>query len=323
MGKKESEKKPDLDRIGLFSEATYISSKEPFSVNKNDGILSARGKGRQFLTSPPKKGHDTRDSYFDKEFIRLFENEPYTDLVVLRRRYRLQQMTKNITTAPFKPSSVPPKPSGKGSVWGTIEQQWPLNDRDDHPEPPSSPPKIKRESKPNFLTKPPKKGTGYGYPNVTIGKPYEYMSDPYDSFIEDARKDRLGSKNKMIGDRPFISSSAKLDFFNSFAGLINSEKKGGASAAKPEHGANSKPPFKPSSCCGYTINKYPNFELPSGVSADASKKAIGKHLPALVPIFRPSGISKSYPTRSIIEAACPIAPPLWLQDVVANLRKNT
>ncbi|KAJ3330344.1 hypothetical protein HDU76_005890 [Blyttiomyces sp. JEL0837] len=272
-----SDKKPDLDRIGLFSEATYVSSKEPFSEKKNDGILVGRGKGKQFQTSPPKRGHDTRDVYFDKEFIRLFENEPYTDLVVLRRRYRLQQKEKNITTAPFKPSSVPPKPSGSGSLWGTIEQQWPLPTKE-LPTPPPAPPKGKPESKPNFLTKPPKKGSGYGYPNVTIGKPYEYMTDPYDSFLEAAKKDRLESKKKMIGERPFISSSARLEFFNSFAGLI-----------------------------GTGVSPEQNAKSPSG-----------KPPRRLVPIFRPAGISKSYPVRSIIEATCPIAPPPWLQDAIAN-----
>ncbi|KAI9341796.1 hypothetical protein DFJ73DRAFT_843367 [Zopfochytrium polystomum] len=314
-----SDKKSDLDRIGLFSEATYISSKEPYGIKPAEGILAARGKGKQFLTSPPKRGHDTRDVYFDKEFIRLFENEPYTDLVVLRRRYRLQQMGKNITTIPFKPSSVPPKPSGSGSLWGTIEQQWPLPRKDDIPEPPPAvTTKFKRESKPNFLTKPPKKGTGYGYPNVTIGKPYEYMSDPYESFQQSTRKDRLESKKKMIGERPFISSSARVDFFNSFAGLINPEKKSAAATTKKVANPNQKAPFKPSSCCGFTINKYPVFELPTGVSATDGKKTPAKKV---APIFRPSGISKSYPTRSIIEATCPIAPPPWLQDIIANGRE--
>lgn len=42
----------------------------------------------------------------------------------------------------------------------------------------------------NIVTRPPKKGSGYGivileidkvgYPDVTIGKPHEYISDPYD-----------------------------------------------------------------------------------------------------------------------------------------------
>lgn len=32
----------------------------------------------------------------------------------------------------------------------------------------------------NFLTNPPKKGTGYGYLGVTIGAPHKYMSDAYE-----------------------------------------------------------------------------------------------------------------------------------------------
>ncbi|KAJ3220280.1 DNA-directed DNA polymerase gamma mip1 [Dinochytrium kinnereticum] len=307
----QSDKRQDLDRIGLFSEASYISAKEPFTDKRNEGFLANRAKGKQFLTTPPKKGHNTRDAFFDKDFIRLFENEPYTDLVVLRRRYRLQQKEKNISTVPFKPSSVPPKPSGSGSLFGTIEQQWPLPKKDLVLR--SAPAEEKGESKPNFLTKPPKKGTGYGYPNVTIGKPYEYVSDPYDRYLEITRKDRLESKKKMIGERAFISSSAKLDFFNSFAGLIG-EKKSAAPSLSRQRNQNALPPFKPSSCCGYTINKYPAFELPSGASESAK---VAEKIPRkLEPIFRPSGISKSYPIRSIVEATCPIAPPVWLQELI-------
>ena len=36
----------------------------------------------------------------------------------------------------------------------------------------------------NFLTNPPKQGTGYGYLNVTIGAPYKYSSEPYDKAKE-------------------------------------------------------------------------------------------------------------------------------------------
>ena len=35
--------------------------------------LENRVKGKQFLTAPPKRGQNTKDAYFDKEFIRLFE----------------------------------------------------------------------------------------------------------------------------------------------------------------------------------------------------------------------------------------------------------
>jgi hypothetical protein len=39
----------------------------------------------------------------------------------------------------------------------------------------------------NFLTNPPKKGTGYGYLHVTIGNPPKYMTDGYDR-AKEARK---------------------------------------------------------------------------------------------------------------------------------------
>ncbi|KAJ3008124.1 UNVERIFIED_CONTAM: hypothetical protein HDU68_003220 [Siphonaria sp. JEL0065] len=272
---------PDLNRMGIFTEASYISSNEPYTGKKNGET-----------------------------------NEPYTDLVVLRRRYRLQQKEKNIVTLPFKPSSVPPKPSGSGSQWGTIDQQYPLPNKGKNLELPPPLPKQKPESKPNFLTRPPKKGTGYGYANVTIGKSYDYMSEPYDSLLVVERKDRLESKKRMIGDRAFISSSARLDFFNAFAGLIGDGKAVPKSPPKKDKGHGSiSNPFKPSSCCGYTINKYPSFELPSGLSSHNDKPP-----KKLVPIFRPSGISKSYPIRSIIEATCPIAAPKWLQEVIAHIK---
>ncbi|KAI8608655.1 hypothetical protein BC830DRAFT_934913 [Chytriomyces sp. MP71] len=308
--------RPDLDRIGIFTEASYISTMEPYAVKKNDGGLLTRGKDKQFQTSPSKRGHDTRDVYFDKSFIRLFENEPYTDLVVLRRRYRLQSKEKNITTAPFKPSSLPPKPSGSGSQWGTIDQQYPLPNKGKNLDLPPAPAKQKPESKPNFLTRPPKKGTGYGYANVTIGKMYEYVSEPYDSFMEATRKDRNASKKKQVGERPFISSNARLEFFNAFAGLIGTDKGPKTPPKKIEKNAQPGNPFKPSSCCGYTINRYPVFELPIG----SSNRNVDKPPKKLAPIFRPSGISKSvvYPIRSIIEANCPIAAPGWLQELISQ-----
>ena len=73
--------KSDLDRIGMFSEPNYISSGEPYTANKGGlarillivNTLNYREKGKQFLTSPRHKGHDTKDAYFDKTYIRLFE----------------------------------------------------------------------------------------------------------------------------------------------------------------------------------------------------------------------------------------------------------
>jgi hypothetical protein len=44
----------------------------------------------------------------------------------MKRKYRLLEATKKVSTSPFKPCGVTPEPSGKGSHYGTIEQQWPI-----------------------------------------------------------------------------------------------------------------------------------------------------------------------------------------------------
>ncbi|KAJ1545348.1 hypothetical protein HK096_006504, partial [Nowakowskiella sp. JEL0078] len=319
MSKRNGSEKPDqfgrldLDRMGLFSEMGYISSGEPYPHRKDDSFLTNRAHGKQFQTTPPKPGHDNKDAYFDKEYSRVFENEPYTDLVVLRRRSRLTEKEKNITKSPFKPSSVPPKPSGSGSLYGTIEQQWPLQKKEiETLEREPIPLKSTAKSKPNFYTKPPKKGTGYGYPNVTIGKQYEYITDPYNRAHESLKSDHEYHKQKQIGERVFISSMGKQhDFFNTFTPLA-----GPGEAKGPAVKITKLPmiPFKPSSYCGYTINKYPTYEPPINKNGESiaddnfggeKKKKENKS----AAIFRPSGVAKSYPSRSILEANCPIAPP--------------
>ena len=42
-----------------------------------------------------------QDGYFNKEFPRVFEKEAYSDPVGTRRRHRMQEAKKNITTKPF------------------------------------------------------------------------------------------------------------------------------------------------------------------------------------------------------------------------------
>ncbi|KAJ3217795.1 hypothetical protein HK099_005325, partial [Clydaea vesicula] len=72
--------------------------------------LDYKGVGRQFQTNPPKKGQHTKDVYFDKEFSRILENEASTDLIKLRRKWRIAAKEKNVSNQPFKPASVPPQP---------------------------------------------------------------------------------------------------------------------------------------------------------------------------------------------------------------------
>jgi hypothetical protein len=62
----------DLIRMGIFSEPNYITVGEQY-VSKKVNTLDFRANGRQFVTAPLRQGHDTKDAYFDQNFIRLFE----------------------------------------------------------------------------------------------------------------------------------------------------------------------------------------------------------------------------------------------------------
>ncbi|KAJ3168555.1 hypothetical protein HDU88_001445 [Geranomyces variabilis] len=321
--------RPDLDRIGIFSEAPYVSTGDKYNEKKSDAFLSERTKGKQFITNPPKRGHDSRDIYFNKEFVRVFENEPYTDLVALRRRWRMQAKEKNIVPVPFRPSNVPPKPSGKGSPFGTFDQQWPIERKNGDGIPSftaTREPGRREQQGKNFLTSPPKKGTGYGYANVTIGKVPEYTGDPYNANEVATKKSHEEHKRKVVGERPFVTSSSNTDYFSPFVSLMKPSDAAAAAAAGGKPSSASKraskpsgpqPPFKPSSCPGYTINKYPSAEE-GGAGKGQKGDDIGKPRgPAL--IFRPGGVPRTYPIRSIIESNTPLCPPQWIQQETATL----
>ncbi|TPX58729.1 hypothetical protein PhCBS80983_g02934 [Powellomyces hirtus] len=320
--------KPDLDRIGIFSEAPYISTGDKYNEKKTDAFLIDRVKGKQFITNPPKRGHDTRDIFFNKEFVRVFENEPYTDLVALRRRWRLQAKEQNIVPSPFRPSNVPPKPSGKGSPFGTFDQQWPIERKNNEGIPSFNatrdPPKHEQQ-KANFLTSPSKKGTGYGYANVTIGKAYEYTGDPYNATEQSVKKDHEEHKRRVVGERPFVTSSSNMGYFSPFISLVKTD--GAAKPGKPTSAKKTaKPlegqvPFKPSSCPGFTINKYPSAEEGGKGRRAADEGGRPPRGPAL--IFRPGGVPRTYPIRSIIESNTPLAPPPWIQQETAALLRTS
>jgi hypothetical protein len=63
-------------------------------------------------------------------------------------------------------------------------------------------------------------------------------------------------------------------------------------------------PFKTTNAHGHTFNPYPSYEPPhAGNDAVESKKK-----PESL-IFKPSGVTGSYPIRSIIESNIPLSPP--------------
>eukprot|EP00833_Pecoramyces_ruminatium_P008967 jgi/Orpsp1_1/1182999/evm.model.c7180000083443.1 len=222
--KKDLTIKPDLDRMGIFKEMEYLSN-DPYVDQYKTTKNLQRGKGKQFIINPSKKGHDTNDVYFDS-FKRVFEKEAYTKVNEVYRKNRLEKLKK--VTVPFRPSNVCPQGSGKGSIYGTFDQQYPLYDKEKDNKiksKPSTPSKKPAKVNKNIYTNPAKKGVGYGYLDITIGKYYEYMSDPYDRIKEIKKKERLEKEKKNIDPKPFIAGSNRNDYFDNsgFSWEINQE----------------------------------------------------------------------------------------------------
>ncbi|ORX43403.1 hypothetical protein BCR36DRAFT_586684 [Piromyces finnis] len=330
-GKKEAAPiKPDLDRMGIFQEMEYISKDQyvdKFKMNKS----LERGKGKQLIINSSKKGHDTNDVYFEN-FKRVFEKEAYTKVNEVYRKKRLENLKK--VTVPFRPSNVCPKGSGKGSIYGTFDQQYPLSDKDKEVHvrsKPSTPSHSSTKTNKNIYTNPAKKGVGYGYLDVTIGKYYEYMSDPYDRIKEMKKKERLENEKRNIDTKPFIAGSNKNDCFDNsgYSWEINREtiaknKKKDTTSDKKKF----EQPFRPASNIDFTINKFPEY-ISDGIEQNKNKELLrrsqlrkeGKLNNLAHGNMRLGGTIKSYPISSIIDKSISHCPPKWAQESLQNGRK--
>lgn len=173
--------KNDLNRVGYFSEMGYVSIGDPYKT-KTNAFNTAAHKGKQMLPGGSKTRSARQDGYFDNQFTRIMEAESYSDPVKRRRQEKLKQSQRNLGKA-FVPSSGEKLASGAGNHYGTfsgaVETFSPVTKAR---KPYKSPGR-------NFTTNPPKKGTGYGYLNVTIGQTPKYSPDPYDRAKEVRNKD--------------------------------------------------------------------------------------------------------------------------------------
>ncbi|ORX78758.1 hypothetical protein BCR32DRAFT_294864 [Anaeromyces robustus] len=330
-GKKEpAVMKPDLDRMGIFKEMEYIS-KDPYVDQYKTTKNLQRGKGKQFIINPSRKGHDTNDVYFES-FKRILEKEAYTKVNDVYRKNRLEKLKK--VTVPFRPSNVCPKGSGKGSIYGTFDQQYPLSDKDKDNYPkskPSAPSKSNAKVNKNIYTNPAKKGVGYGYVDVTIGKYYEYMSDPYDRMREQRKKERIESQKKNVDTKPFIAGSNKNEYFDNsgFSWDINQETiaKNKKTVKAPEKKKLDQP-FRPASNIDFTINKFPEY-ISDGIEQMKNEELLkraqlrkeGKLNTFTNGNMKLGGTIKSYPIASVIDKSISHIPPKWAQESLQNGRK--
>jgi hypothetical protein len=297
----------DMQALGLFSQPSYISIGDTFekraaTVGKEEKKDYARHQGKQFTTSPPKRGKVGTKVFFD-EFKPLYQTEKFEDPGTSQKEYGKEQKKKNIVPRPFAPSSPSKKNSGLGAYYGTIgtkfehQVEYEVQKKEDKPKP------VEHEKR-NFVTSPSKRGT-YGVPHSTIGPSFEYKSDPYDFQRETDLKENADKLKKRIG-APFKGTSHPLDFFDTHKNVAAStiyatdEKALSPKKEKPSEDKKVEKPFKPSSPpkrgFNSTFTPFPEYKTDPFEQKPETKDKDEKSRP----VFKPVSNAKSTPTRSIV-----------------------
>ncbi|GAA39001.1 upf0602 protein C4orf47 [Clonorchis sinensis] len=204
--------KPDLDRLGIFKEMSYITVGEPYVPPQSHLAMirtNPRGVPPMYLAGGYSKSKAANaDGYFAPfESIHIGDgNVRYADIL---RESRKQSKARRIGRGEWIPSSGPKLRSGTGSSYGNFQERYEAFD----PARKAVPrvPELK-----NFYTNPGKKGTGYGYvdvclnpyPSAAVGdSPGEIARRMYEAQV----KDHIA---KLKGRKPFISTCRSLDAFD-------------------------------------------------------------------------------------------------------------
>nr|XP_046262701.1 UPF0602 protein C4orf47 homolog isoform X2 [Scatophagus argus]XP_046262702.1 UPF0602 protein C4orf47 homolog isoform X2 [Scatophagus argus]XP_046262704.1 UPF0602 protein C4orf47 homolog isoform X2 [Scatophagus argus] len=285
------ERKSDMERLGIFKEMSYVSVGDKYAPSTTRPFNESACRGRQMQAGIAKQRCALQSGFFEKSFKRIFEREALSDPLRLARQNRIQQAKKNLSKA-FLPSNGVKKLCGSGSCYGTlsgpVEAMSPL----------SVARKAHRSPGRNVVTSPPKKGSGYSYPNVTLSKTELYASDPYDRAREALKKEETIHRSK-FKNGPFKINLHPRDYFQS--NPYRSDK-----PLPPAHkplppGRKVSPvPFKPASPSKKMGGmKAGTFDIYPSHSADPY--IIRRSKPTNQdPIFRPVPGPKSTPVKSII-----------------------
>eukprot|EP00076_Gallus_gallus_P008172 XP_004936032.1 UPF0602 protein C4orf47 homolog isoform X1 [Gallus gallus] len=287
-----TEGKSDMERTGLFSEMSYVTIGDKYVSPYMRPFNEAASKNRQMLSEGSKTLSALQAGYFDPQFKRIFNGEAYSNPVQLRRRYRLAESKKNLGKA-FLPSNGDKLPSGLGSYYGTIGGPFEYF---------SAQLKARERYIPpgkNFYTSPGKKGTGYGYANLTIGEQYAHEADGYELEKIIAKKAREEHK-RLVKGGPFKSNIYPLEYFDMNPYFSDKPL---PPVKKPPPEKRIAKPFKPSSPAkksggmkGGTFDPYPSH------SADpyVIKKTMAVPSSKEQKVFHPPAGPKSRPVTSIV-----------------------
>ncbi|XP_054454080.1 UPF0602 protein C4orf47 homolog [Anoplopoma fimbria] len=297
--------KSDMERLGIFKEMSYISVGDKYTPPSNRPFNESACRSRQMQAGNAKQRCALQSGFLDKSFKRIFECEALSDPVRLARQNRIQQARKNIGKA-FLPCNAIKRPCGSGSYYGTLS--GPLEAMS----PVSVALKAHRSPGRNIVTSPPKKGSGYSYPNVTLSNIELYASDPYSRAKEILEKEAAIHFSK-LRDGPFKFNLHPRDYFQGNPYRSDKPLPPSHKPLPPSHKPlppSHKPlpaapkvsadPFKPPSPSkkigGLKAGTFDSYPLHS-----ADPYVIRRSKPTYPePIFRPAPGPKSIPVKSII-----------------------
>ncbi|XP_003469234.1 cilia-and flagella-associated protein 96 [Cavia porcellus] len=283
--------KTDMERIGLFSEMGYTTIGDKYVSPFNRPFNEAASKNRQMLPGGTKVMSHLQAGYFDSQYTRIFEGEGYVNMNQVRRRHMMEEAKKNLGKA-FLPSSGEKKLCGLGSYYGTIGGPVPFFSAELRPRDKYEPPGK------NLYTNPGKKGTGYGYANVTIGKQLPHSSDLYDASKLNFKKQNE-EHHRLLKGGPFKLNLYPKEYFDSNPYFSDKSLPPVKSEAKKQP---LPKPFKPSSpgkkAGGMKAGTFEPYPLHSAdpytvkLERDISRKE--------AKVFHPSVGPKSRPVESIM-----------------------
>jgi hypothetical protein len=140
--------KNDLDSLGVFSLASSTNIGNAYGAKTPE---LSRTRGRQFTTSPGKKGNDATFS----PFTSISVGDAYVTPEQRRRQYEREKNSRMIVSTPFRPSNPTQRSSGHGTMahYGIFSSYTYMKTSQDVD------PKSQRKplAPRNFLTSPPKR----------------------------------------------------------------------------------------------------------------------------------------------------------------------
>lgn len=280
-----------MDRQGIFSELGYITigDRYPKVDLSSKPFHTSASIGKQMMTGGINAQSPCQAGYFDAQFNRIMANEAMSDPIKEAHKERLLRKKKRIGRGIWIPSNGEKKASGAGNHYGTIGGKIPHFSAQNKP-------RIQMErTKPNVQTNPSKKGTGYGYANVTLSPYYEHKTDPYNGPKEQRAEDNRDHIRRLKGKAFKLNNHPKAFFdVNPFkpvtTPLITSESIPRLNVYEKKH-----KPFQTTFAPCRPFYRHPSH-MPNGGDPKATQKP-----KSIKKVFAPISGPKSRPTPSIIE----------------------